>query len=408
MEGVMNRNSTPCLHDASRATQAVDPGGEMGSTVSMCVIWSGAVTFSPADVPANPARELGRHGRLVGREHADVSGSGMLAVQAALGGLGDSGGIGAPGDDRVAAALQLARELGACQATPGDGTTREQWETLATLAAHDLAVARAVEPHLDAIAILTQAGLPLPDGAWGVFAAEGGPDPLLAHPTNQGWVLNGTKPWCSLADRLDSALLTAQTPDGGSRLFSVVLSDPGVHVEGGTWHARGLTEIPSGSVTFDRVVAESIGDPGWYLTRPGFSWGGIGVAACWFGGAVGIARAVFAEARRAPSPHLLSHLGAIDTLLHASRTALADAAGRVDAHSSDGGLLVKRVRGIVAQACEEVMARAGHALGPGPLATDADHAKRVADLQLYVRQHHAERDEQSLGALLAQGEGAPW
>lgn len=401
----MDPNSTPCLHDASWATQAVDPRGEMGSTVSMSVIWSGAVTFSPADEPVSPARKFGRHGRLVGREHAEVSGAGMLAVQAAFGGLGDFGGT---GNDRVAAALQLARELGARRATPGDGTTREQWEMLATLAAHDLAVARAVEPHLDAIAILTQAGLPCPDGAWGVFAAEGGPDPLLAHPTSHGWVLNGTKPWCSLADRLDSALLTAQTPDGGSRLFSVVLSDPGVHVEGGTWHARGLTEVPSGPVTFDRVGAEPLGDPGWYLTRPGFSWGGIGVAACWFGGAVGIARAVLAEARRAPSPHLLTHLGAIDTLLHASRIALADAAGRVDARASESRLLAKRVRGIVAQTCEDVIARAGHALGPGPLALDADHAKRVADLQLYVRQHHAERDEESLGALIARSEGAPW
>ena len=39
-----------------------------------------------------------------------------------------------------------------------------------------------------------------------------------------------------------------------------------------------------------------------------------------------------------------------------------------------------------------------HALGPAPLAFDPDHARRVADLQLYVRQHHAERDEAALGA----------
>jgi hypothetical protein len=36
------------------------------------------------------------------------------------------------------------------------------------------------------------------------------------------------------------------------------------------------------------------------------------------------------------------------------------------------------------------------------------HAKRVADLQLYVRQHHAEKDDASLGAVLAERERAPW
>ena len=41
---------------------------------------------------------------------------------------------------------------------PGEGATRELWELLATLGAVDLGVARAVEPHLDARAILTQAG----------------------------------------------------------------------------------------------------------------------------------------------------------------------------------------------------------------------------------------------------------
>ncbi|MDQ1528211.1 MAG: hypothetical protein QOH77_1, partial [Actinomycetota bacterium] len=39
---------------------------------------------------------------------------------------------------------------------------------------------------------------------------------------------------------------------------------------------------------------------------------------------------------------------------------------------------------------------------------DNEHAKRVADLQLYIRQHHAERDDESLGALVAQSGVAPW
>ena len=40
---------------------------------------------------------------------------------------------------------------------------------------------------------------------------------------------------------------------------------------------------------------------------------------------------------------------------------------------------------------------ADHALGPGPLAFEAEHATRVSDLRVYVRQHHAERDSAALG-----------
>ena len=67
----------------------------------------------------------------------------------------------------------------------------------------------------------------------------------------------------------------------------------------------------------------------------------------------------------------------------------------------------KRVRATVAAACDEILTRAGRALGPAPLALDAEHAKRVSDLTLYVRQHHAERDLASLGLALADGP-APW
>ncbi len=41
--------------------------------------------------------------------------------------------------------------------------------------------------------------------------------------------------------------------------------------------------------------------------------------------------------------------------------------------------------------------------GPAPLTVDRSHAQRVADLQVYVRQHHAERDLARIGADIAAG-----
>jgi len=307
----------------------------------------------------------------------------------------------------VEAGLALAVELGRRAPGPGEGSTADLWETLATLAAADLGAVRAIEPHLDALAILKQAWRDAPDGVWGVFAAEGGDEPLTATRDGGDVALTGVKPWCSLADRLDGALVTARTADGGRGLFAVSLRASGVDVLPGTWHARGLAELASGPVRFTRVAGLPVGDPGWYLERPGFEWGGIGVAACWFGGAVGVARTVHAAAAAKPNPFLMMHLGAIDRGLQDARRALAEAATLVDAHTPASRMLAKRVRATVAAVVEDVLARSGHALGPAPLALDAAHAKRVADLSLYVRQHHAERDLESLGTAVAAGP-APW
>ena len=84
---------------------------------------------------------------------------------------------------------------------------------------------------------------------------------------------------------------------------------------------------------------------------------------------------------------------------------LQAAAAAVDQGRADGEhgrLLALRVRAVVAAGVERTIHQAGHALGPAPLAFDADHARRVADLGLYVRQHHGERDLAALGAQLLQ------
>ena len=295
----------------------------------------------------------------------------------------------------VESALDLARSLGEY---PQDSAA-DLWATMATIAAIDLGAARVVEPHLDALSILAQAGTDVDSTRiWGVFASEAPGTTLEAKDGR----LTGVKQWCSLAGRLDAALVTAS-----GRLWSVDLHHSGVHVDEHAWKARGLIEIPSGPVEFTDVPASPVGDDGWYLERPGFHWGGIGVAACWFGGAVGIARSVFDAARKRPDELVTMHLGAIDEQLEACRSVLAAAAAAID-RGEPGRILAKRARATVARTVDDVLLRAGHALGPAPLALDAAHAKRVADLQLYVRQHHAERDLASLGASLV-GEGhRPW
>ena len=129
------------------------------------------------------------------------------------------------------------------------------------------------------------------------------------------------------------------------------------------------------------------------------------MAAVWFGGAAALAGSLWAAAgTRPPDQVALMHLGACDVSLHATLLSLRDAAEAIDAGRADGAagrLLAARVRAQAAACAEQVLITVGHALGPGPLAMDAVHAARVADLTLYVRQHHAERDLAALGRLVA-------
>lgn len=49
-------------------------------------------------------------------------------------------------------------------------------------------------------------------------------------------------------------------------------------------------------IEFTNISAQPLGGPGRYIDRPGFAHGGAGVAACWYGGARGVARTLLAAA----------------------------------------------------------------------------------------------------------------
>ena len=316
----------------------------------------------------------------------------------------------------LAATLDWAVRIGRDAPLPGRGETARLWAMLAEAARVDVGAARVLEPHLDALAILAQAGDAGIDAAaalgavgaddeasWGVFAAEG-PGVRLEATQDPGgaWSLNGVKPWCSLAGRLSHALVTAWVTPETRGLFAVPLRAPGVEAHDGPWVARGLSQIVSAPVGFRAVGAVPIGEPGWYLSRPGFAWGGIGVAAVWWGASIPLRDALVAAAGRDGADQLASYYaGAADSLLWAARAVLSESADAVDAGPgmSDGDMvtIASRARAATADAVERVLELADHALGPGPLTSDEDHARRVADLRIYIRQHHAERDIARLG-----------
>jgi alkylation response protein AidB-like acyl-CoA dehydrogenase len=293
---------------------------------------------------------------------------------------------------------------------PGFGRTWDRWSALAELAGEDLSLARLGEGHADAIAILAELDgpKPPPGSRWGVWAANPPGPNVTARKHGGGWLLDGTRQYCSGARTCTHALVTAAADDG-QRLFAVTAGE--LDPVQGTWPATGMAGSDTLDVGFPGIAAEPVGPPGAYTARPGFSHGGAGVAACWYGGARAIGRTLLAAAaKRDVGPHALAHLGAVDIALGTVRAALLQAADGIDADPGDrrgeGQARTMRVRALAEAAATDVMARTGRALGAGPLSHDTAHSRAVADLTVYLRQHHAERDLARLGELVAAQEPA--
>lgn len=298
---------------------------------------------------------------------------------------------------------------------PGSGRTDVRWQALAAVGREDTVLGRLAEGHADAVAILAELDGPVglserSDALWGVWAAEP-PSPIL-HATlgPEGWTLTGVKPWCSGASLCTDALVTARVGER-SRLFAVNLTQDAVQPIPDTWHAVGMARSDSGSVRFDGAGAVPVGDVGAYVERPGFWHGAIGVAAVWFGSACAVADTLHSAAAASGDPHTAAHLGAVAAALGAASSSLTTAAAEVDADPSDlggrGRIRARIVRAIVESAATETLDRVGRALGAAPLCANAEHARRVADLTVFLRQSHAERDLAALGADIVK-EDRPW
>ena len=301
---------------------------------------------------------------------------------------------------------------------PGAGHTLARWRVLAEVAAHDLSLVKLFEGHTDALAILAELGARQlsPDRAlWATWCAEP-PDARVgmerAGTDSEGWQrvrLTGIKAWCSGAAQVTHAIVSGWNAGGEACLAAVAMGQPGVEVTQSGWHAVGMAGSASVDVRFDQAEAFLVGSPGDYVRRPGFWHGGAGIAACWFGGALGIARMTRDLGSRQPDAHRLAHLGHIDVALASAGAVLREAAAWIDNQPlADAHGIALRARLAVEQSANEVLLHAGRALGAGPLCRNARFAQAMADLPVFLRQSHAERDLASLGQWVLDAEHATW
>jgi alkylation response protein AidB-like acyl-CoA dehydrogenase len=316
-------------------------------------------------------------------------------------------------DRQLQRCLEQCRESGLDQLPlPGHGRTLQRWQVLAQVAGVDLALVKLFEGHTDALAIIHECVASHVDttGIWGVWAAE--PPTarvrIVARDANDVR-LQGRKAWCSGALQIDHALLTAWDEQEHPYLVAVALNQPSLRIFNEDWQAVGMATTASVDVEFTDSPGQLVGCSGQYLTRPGFWQGGGGIAACWYGAAQALGGFLLEHCKSHDEPHAMAHLGAVDAALSGARAALRETAGWIDGHpGSNAECEVRRLRGQVESAATTVLDHVGRALGAVPFCRNSHFARLSADLPVFIRQSHAERDLAELARQLVDAPDQGW
>lgn len=269
--------------------------------------------------------------------------------------------------------------------------------TLREVARVDLCLARLVEGHADAMRILGQAGIDAQPGVYGVWASRSAGTGLAARETAGGWRLDGQLRFASGADLIDRALIPGWVDQEHHQLFDVVVE--GLSFDDSSWASPAMDASRSLTThVVDHPADVRVGDLDFYLNRPGFVAGGIGPAAVWLGGADQVADLV-AEGLRAfaVTSHQVWRLGRIQQAISGAEAAIERAVQMLDAGKPDISVAVASARTAAAQAADVVLADAPVIVGPGGLSRSARLARVMADLAMYVRQHHMDSELEAAG-----------
>ena len=288
---------------------------------------------------------------------------------------------------------------------PGHGQTPLRHAKLWAAGVEDLSFARIAEAHWDAVAILAECGrMPRPETIYGVWASELPGQALRVEADGDELTISGSKMFCSGAGLVEFALVTVGVPE--KLLIEVDLrgTQTSVRYDTSAWGTSAFCETHTGNVIFAShlITPDAVlGKAGWYLDRPGFWHGACGPAACWAGGAEALVQYATANPRK--DAHTLAHLGAMYSCVWSMRASLDAAGQEIDTQPMNcvaAHVRALTVRHIVEQQCTDVLRRFARAYGPFPLSMDANISQRYHELDLYLRQSHAERDLESLGGSL--------
>ena len=273
-------------------------------------------------------------------------------------------------------------------------------EYLLALGRTDVPMARLTEGHVDALRILDQAGTkPMPGAAYGVWASRSRATGISARRNGDRWVLDGTLKFASGAGVVDRALVPVWPSPDVHELLDLEVRDWTFDTE--AWRTRAMEQSRSHQVTLTGLVTDAIevGPPDFYLDRPGFFPGGVGVAAVWVGGAARVCDLLaLAVPRRTPAQ--ATRFGRLRTHLATAAAIVREASLRLMGTPDEQLRAVSTLaRAGVAHAVRELLADARTLAGPAGLAFDEDLTRTVDDLAMFVAQQNEDGDAYWLGGL---------
>lgn len=277
-------------------------------------------------------------------------------------------------------------------------------EALFALGRTDIPLARLTEGHVDAVRIHAEAGTrPRPDALYAVWASRSHATGLRARPDpgEDSWTVTGRLRFASGAGIVDRALVPVWVDSAHHVLLDFDVRD--WPFDESSWRTRAMALSRSHEVTFAEasLTGCGVGDTDFYLTRPGFFPGGVGVAAVWTGAAARLSDlldAAVPAARR--SPDQVARRGLIRADL-AVAAAVCRSAGLTyhDGVEGDGRVVATGCRSAVAAAVRRIVEQVRVVAGPAGLVYDEDLTRAADDLALYVAQQNADADAAYLGGL---------
>lgn len=283
---------------------------------------------------------------------------------------------------------------------PQEVTYQERLQCLFEVGKKSLSLAKLAEAHWDALSILNENRLysaiskpPL----YAVWASENPENPLKINLIENKYYLSGTKMFCSGSQMVDRALISVE-----GMLIDIELNDKYLSYDSSFWTSRAFEETNTYSIHFHNLPFSKdqiIGEKNWYTQRKGFWIGALGPAACWGGGAAGLVN--YAKQNKRQDPHTLAHLAAMESNIWAIDCILKNSAILIDNNEPiNYHLLALKTRHCVENLCTDILRRFTRAYGPFPITCDAKVSKRYQELDIYLRQNHAERDLEQLGKLI--------
>lgn len=339
-------------------------------------------------------------------------------------------------DDLYAAALLapcVPREHGGLNLGPYRGDVFTLWMMTKELAKVDLSLARCWEGHANSLVILDGiadeeqkarwfAGVVERGEMWVAWSGEPQARALGEKPrfgthcerVEGGWIIDGTKAFCTSAGGARWAILLVNTAGpGGARhssgspdtllLLAVDLSDPSISFDGSWWNPIGMRATVSHAARFDRTFipdADVIGAPGRYLKEgwqtcfaPHYAASFLGAAEAAFDYALAYVR----TQNKGDDPYVQHHLAAMAMNVDSGHLWLRHVANLWESGAVEEAQIAgSRARHLIEHFAEETVQHAVRACGARSLNRPSALERIHRDLSIYVRH---DNDDQVLATV---------